>query len=510
MAAETSDAQTPAPGVGVVPQETVARPGRARLRRAAQLTGRIVMSWPSLWLGFTLVHAVAIWQSWVWEPMIYGDVHLYEAWARQGLDGSWWVVLDTDWVYPIGAILPIVLPALFTGDSTAYDVVWAALVTTLNALALLALGHARPRGRAAAWFWLAFLLALGPIFIGRLDGIIAPIMLVALVVAARHPAAAMALATVGAWIKIAPGAVAVALAATSRRLTRDVLVPGALVTGAVIVWALIGGAGVRVLDVFGQQSERGLQVESVAATPFLVARLQGWPVEVDWNDRIYTYEVLGETAGQVARTLDLVLAGAVVVVALLGWLAARRRPDLVGDVFLLTAAAGLVALIVFNKVGSPQFIGWIGPPVAAGIALAAGDRRRGWGWRWTWLPPALGVLLTAYLTQEIYPRQYGEYLGGWPHMVWMGVARNGLVVLLLVGAVVRLVQVAVSRPPVGAVGAVEPGSAEPDAGADASEATAGKEPEPAADEAPETEAGGPEPGSEAAGTERQAAGDTSR
>ena len=64
-------------------------------------------------------------------------------------------------------------------------------------------------------------IALGPIFVGRLDGVVAPLILVALVVATTRPRLAVAVATAGAWIKIAPGAVVVALAATRRELERE-------------------------------------------------------------------------------------------------------------------------------------------------------------------------------------------------------------------------------------------------------------------------------------------------
>ena len=76
----------------------------------------------------------------------------------------------------------------------------------------------RPR-RDAGWWWTAFLLLLGPVAIGRLDAVVAPLVMLALV-AARGPgrtALAAVLLTAGAWIKVAPGALLVPLAAASRR-----------------------------------------------------------------------------------------------------------------------------------------------------------------------------------------------------------------------------------------------------------------------------------------------------
>ena len=405
---------------------------------------RVLSSWPALWVGFVLVHGWIILQAWVFGGQILGDVNLYEWWVRTGMSDGWWPVFDYGWVYPIGALGPMAVPALLTDSTNGYYWVWMILVTAANAVAVALLGRARPHGRAAVWFWLAFLLSLGPIWIGRLDGLLAPIILVSLLVAMRRPALAMALATVGAWIKIAPGAVALALAATAsgaKGLLRNVVLPGIAVCAVVVGIAVAGGAQNNVLDVFGEQGDRQLQVEAVAATPFTVARLWDPSIQVEYDDVIYTYEVLGSAADATAQALDVALPVAAVLLALLVWWAARRRPDLVGDVLLLGAAAELLALIVFNKVGSPQFIAWIGPPLAAAIALGS----RSQGTRRTWFVPALGTLLVARLTMEIYPIRYGEFLGGWPLATSIGAVRNALLVALLVGAVVRLVQVIRTR-----------------------------------------------------------------
>ena len=407
---------------------------------------RVLLSWPALWVGFVLAHGWIVLQAWVFDEAILGDVHLYEWWVRNGMEHGWWPVFGYAWVYPMGALAPMAIPAVLTGSTPAYDWAWLIMVTATNAVAVVVLGRARPRGRVAVWFWLGFLVALGPIWIGRLDGLIAPIILVALLVAARHPVLAMTLATVGAWIKIAPGAVALALAATAsgmKGLVRNVVLPGAAVCAVVIGIAFAGGGQDNVLDVFGEQGDRQLQVEAVAATPFTVARLWDPSIQVEYDQVIYTYEVLGEGADAVAQALDVALPLAAALIAALAWWVARRRPDRAGDVLLLAAAAGLLALIVFNKVGSPQFIAWIGPPVAAAIALGS----RSQGTRRTWFLPALGTLLAARLTMEIYPLRYGEFLGGQALATSVGAVRNLLLVALLAGAVVRLVQLARQKTP---------------------------------------------------------------
>ncbi|WP_243400847.1 MULTISPECIES: glycosyltransferase 87 family protein [Isoptericola] len=405
--------------------------------------GSLLQSPWLLALAFVVLHARLVHEAITWQNTIFGDVTLYEWWARYGLDTGQWPVLDYDWVYPAGALVPVVAPSLVTDGVLGYEIVWTAMIVALNAVATVLLVRSTPRGVLGAWWWLLFLLALGPIFLGRLDGVIAPMILVALVLARRHPRVATAVATAGAWIKIAPGAVVVALAATRRDLRdllRAVVVPGAIVSAVVVGLALIGGAGTRALSVFGEQGARTLQAESVAGTWFSVARLWDPAVTIAYNDEIFTYEFQGTEARSVADALDWLLPLVVVVLAGLTWWAARRHPERAYEIVLLSAAAQLVALIVFNKVGSPQFVAWIGPPVAVALAtLPAGRALRAW-----W-PPALGIVLVAYGTYLVYPVAYGPFLAGEPWMITVEALRNAALVVLMIGATWRIARLGAVR-----------------------------------------------------------------
>jgi hypothetical protein len=406
--------------------------------------GRLLGSPWLLALAFAVVHARLIHEAITWQNTIFGDVTLYEWWARHGQNVGEWPVLDYEWVYPAGALVPVTLPALTTTGTVGYEILWVAMIVALNAVATVVLVRSTPRGALGAWWWLLFLLALGPIFLGRLDGVVAPMILVALVLARRHPRIAVAVATAGAWIKIAPGAVVVALAATRRDLrdlVRVVVVPGAIVSVVVVGLALLGGAGSRALSVFGQQGARTLQAESVAGTWFSVARFWSPDVTIDYNDEIYTYEFTGDAARAVADMLDWLLVVAVVAIGAVTWWAARRRPAQAYELTLLSAAALLVALIVFNKVGSPQFVAWIGPPVAVALAAVPAGRPLRWWW-----PPALGMVVVAYGTYLVYPAAYGQFLGGDTWMVAVEALRNLALVALMIGAVARIVRVGLLAP----------------------------------------------------------------
>nr|WP_277210998.1 glycosyltransferase 87 family protein [Isoptericola croceus] len=405
--------------------------------------GSLLQSPWLLALAFVVVHARLVHEAINWQYTIYGDVTLYEWWARHGIDTGQWPVLDYAWVYPAGALAPVVAPSLVTDDLLGYEILWTAMIVALNAAAVVLLVRSTPRGTLGAWWWLLFLLGLGPIFLGRLDGVVAPMILAALVLARRHPRIATAVATAGAWIKIAPGAVVVAIAATRRSwrdLSRAVVVPGAIVSAVVVGLALAGGAGTRALSVFGEQGARTLQAESVAGSWFSVARWWDPGVAIDYNNEIFTYEFQGDAARTVADALDWLLPLVVVALAVLTLWAARRHPERAYEILLLSAAAQLVALIVFNKVGSPQFVAWIGPPVAVALAtLPAGRALRAW-----W-PPALGIVLVAYGTYLVYPVAYGPFLEGATWMIVVEALRNLALVVLMAGAVWRVARLGAAR-----------------------------------------------------------------
>jgi hypothetical protein len=407
---------------------------------------RLLRSRAALWTTFVLVHG---WITYVGTVLIparaFWDLDLYRWWMWQGLHQGVWPVLDGDWVYPAGAVLPMLLPALVDAVGTQpYAVAWSAGVTALDAGAVGVLlrgarAAAGPGVRGVvvpsrhdpavgAWWWLAFVLLLGPVAVGRLDAVVAPVVVVALTVALRHPAVASALLTAGAWIKVAPGALLLPLVLVLRRPWRDLVLPAAA-TCAVVVAAVAAGGGLGHLTSFlTEQGERGLQLESVAATPWVLAGLGSPEVRVVLNDAITTWEIAGPGTAAVAGALGLVLPLALAAVtALLTWVRVRGGDGLDTAGFLARGALLVaVTLILANKVGSPQFVGWLAGPVVVGLARpgAAGLR--------AWRLPALLVLVIAALTQLVFPVAYDAITlqQTWPSLVLA--ARNVLLVVLAV------------------------------------------------------------------------------
>lgn len=386
-----------------------------------------------VWAGFALVHAwLAVLGVLIVPAEAFHDVELYRYWMALGLVRDQWPVLDGGWVYPAGAVLPMLLPALVTvGES--YALAWCVMVTLLDGVAVAALLRAADgsaRRTTGVWWWLGFLTLLGPVAVGRLDAVVAPILVLALLAGARHPRTAATLLTVGAWIKLAPGAVLLPLLTAVRRPLRDVIAPAAVVC-AVVVAAVgaLGGLRHLVSFVTAQQS-RGLQVESVAATGWVLAARWREDVTVGLNEALVTWEVTGPGTAATARVLDVVLVLGVGAVAGLLW--RTRQEGRAVEALVPGAAVMLTVLVVTNKVGSPQLLAWLAPPMAVALAvgLRAGRGRIGAGL----------LLVTAGLTQVVFPWGYDRLLTGDGLLITALVARNLALVGLLVLAVVELIR----------------------------------------------------------------------
>jgi len=389
----------------------------------------------ALWAAFVLVHL------WLGQLNLHGpgwplgDVEgVYKFWIERFLVSGSIIGIDSPWVYPIAAIIPMLLSYGLGG--AAYASTWISLVTLLNAVALGVLtgwGRSR-RSIAAAWWWIAYLLALGPIALGRIDSITVPLAIVGLVILSRHPRAAGVVLALATWMKVWPAALLAAIVVASR--DRWQVAIGAGITSAVIVVvALLMGAGGNLVSFITQQAGRGLQVEAPVSTPFLWMASAGHPgTVVYYAEDILTFQVSGDGTAIVAAVMTPLLALVVLVIAGLGLLAMHRGTS--STVLLAPLALALVsAFIVVNKVGSPQFESWLAAPVVLGIVMAA---RGGRSFR---VPAALVIVIGA-LTQVVYPALYGYLIAVHPAMLVAITLRNLLLIALLAWAVSEVVRLA--------------------------------------------------------------------
>ncbi|MFJ4297257.1 glycosyltransferase 87 family protein [Curtobacterium sp. NPDC089689] len=386
--------------------------------------------------AFVAVHAVLWWLTTTSGNLPLGDVTItYRRWIETGQQSHFWVGVDEAWVYPILAIVPMAAAAL--GGVASIGTGWLVLMVLLDAVVCVVLWRFRARVGTArirvVWWWLAFLLALGPIALGRIDTVATVLALAGVAFVVTRPAVASVLFTLAAWTKVWPAALVGVLVLLRRGHRRGVVV-GALVTTALIVLVdvLYGGAA-YLFSFVGQQSGRALQIESPLATPFMWAAALRVPGAAVYYDReILTFEVSGAGTHAAAAVSTPLMALVVLAGVVLALLAVRRGAPRAQAAPLL-ALVLVAALVATNKVGSPQYIGWFAVPVVWGLVAGRASARR-------FLPIALLALPTAFLTQVIYPGYYDQLLTVQPWILVVLTLRNVLEVVVLVWGIVGLVR----------------------------------------------------------------------
>lgn len=387
----------------------------------------------TLWIGFVVVHV------WVSVLGMYGPGYplgdisgVYTFWAGHAYAGDFIVGITTPWVYPIVALVPILVAGVAGMEN--YVVVFLALVAIVDAV-VFGLLIRRVKNQtmdaaraAAAWWWLALLVCLGPVSLGRIDAIATPVALLGLLYLLRFPRAAGALLAIAAWIKAWPAAIVGAALIALR--SRWAVLNGALITsGAVVAIALVMGSGLNVASFVTQQTSRGLQIESPAATAYLWQVNLGAPnVGVYYDDQILTYQVSAPGVEIIGSLTTVLMALFTLLVVVVGILAIRRGADQ-QDVLFALALAFTVELIAFNKVGSPQFMGWLAVPIVAGLVYRP-DRFR---------VPAVMALIMAGLTQMLYPYSYDNLLRTQTLELTIITIRNVLEFVLL-GLAIRMLR----------------------------------------------------------------------
>lgn len=343
--------------------------------------------------------------------------------------------------YPDAGLWPVRAIVWLCGDHThTFLVVFSGFLILLSTAFFFYLLNQSHR---AALFWTAFCAATGPIAYSRLDLI--PGLLVAIAAAAlfNHPKVASALLGFAAMSKLWPAALAAGLVDKWNRSTTWVRL--ATFAGTMVVVGLVTvltSGWDRLVSPLTYQDVRGLQIESVLATPLILAAAFApgqWHIAKAPSK---SFEIFGPGVDQML-TLSSILMLATMLFGL-GWALWRFIYDgwspRSTSAFLLTM---VLLLIVSNKVFSPQYVVWFGPVLAVMIAKlpAAAPSEQG-----TPAPlsrsmvfgkhevlgylPGLSVLAAA-LTMVVFPFTYNLLFEG-PH--WFAAlvltARNILMVVI--------------------------------------------------------------------------------
>ena len=382
-----------------------------------------------LWVGFAVVHVGVAVLGWLLPNQPMGDVYLvYEPWSTRAVEGIAIVGVTESWVYPHLALVPMVLAKAMSWLG-GYEIAWAVVVTAADAVAFAVLvGRGRSSGRwIAAWFWLVFIALLGPVGIYRLEGVTTPLALAACLWLVGRPALASVLLTIGMWIKVWPAAL-LASAVVAVRRRRAIAGTSIALSAVILLMVLSAGAGAHALGFVAGQTDRGLQLEAPVSGYYLWRAVLGYEDSFIYYDQaILTFQVTGPSVDIVIAAMTPVLVIAVIGVLVLGIVKMWRGATFAG-LFPSLGLATVAAMILFNKVGSPQYLSWIIAPLVVGLVID----------RWRWWGPALLGLGTALLTQIVYPLTYGELLVASAFPTVVLTLRNLALAVLFVWAVVRV------------------------------------------------------------------------
>ena len=389
----------------------------------------ITLRTSSLIAGSFLVHLWALTASKLFPDAIsFGDLSLYDYWAYQVEYGIGVYGLATEWVYPAIAFFPIWIAGAI--NIVSYEISWLVLGFALNTAAILLMVRPATNSRLfsgtyASWAFIAALFLLGPVAVSRIDSISAALAIFGLAALGKNSTGiAAALFTIAGWIKIWPVALFVALVAAFKK-KMEAFVVATLISVSIIGVGIFAG-GTTVFSFVTQQQDRGIQIESVMATPWMWLAKFG-SASIFFDGVVLTNQVAGSFVDDLASVSNYLLFVALGFTALLAIRAVRAGRDRT-HVFVLAALAGVLALIVFNKVGSPQFMIWLAVPLVALVYFGIQKSK---------VTLAIGALILL-LTQLIYPIFYVELLGLETLPLWLLTLRNSLLVALLVWATFQL------------------------------------------------------------------------
>lgn len=255
-----------------------------------------------------------------------------------------------------------------------------------------------------------------------------PLTVIALVAVGRRPGLASGLFAAGAWIKVFPGAFLLPLAIGGSGARRRILMAAAGVSCVVMAVALVSDDPASVFGFLANQNGRGLEVEAVGATPILLREASAGTNSIRYNTALNTYEVDSSGAHAVASALGTALPVLFLLACALVW-AARRCAGGDPELVALGGLCLVLAMIVADKVLSPQYLDLLPAPVCAGL-LGRHPRR------WAGIVPVL--LAACLLTQLEYPVLWGRLLSLDGVALSVLATRNGVLLGLFAWSVAQL------------------------------------------------------------------------
>ena len=330
-----------------------------------------------------------------------GDVDLYNFWAK-GLVKGIFPINDSMWQYPPLAGVVFAIPQWVFGNALTGFIVFMIFIDLLILITLLLTGLNRDilnststslHGLSGAWFWILWPILMGPLALTRFDVVPTLFALLALIVLSNRtirPYLSGFLLCVGALVKLWPMLLFVVYPKKVLKKSST-----SFVSTLILMILFMSTWSVGFTNFLNNQTSRGLQVESIAATPFVLAKLFG--ANVEYPFRFGSVEVQALFADEIGLLLNLFTL--IVFIFLFIW----NYQNKLNYLNLFDKALVIVMIsIALSRVFSPQFWVWVGG--LASLALINNETK---------LKKVIVLLsISAFLTQLLYPGQYVQLLTG--------------------------------------------------------------------------------------------------
>lgn len=361
----------------------------------------------------------------------FGDVrYIYDAWISNMRVGGYLLGITDPWVYPYPAQIPLWLADL--ASPTDYLSGWYLLVVNTNMLLvayLLGWGKKMDRFKAV-WFFIGCVFLIGPVAIARLEVFsVALTLMAATAFFENKESRSTQLFNLATWIKVSPFASLVTVFIVSDKKKKFIL-NMAIASAVIIGIGLALGGAENLFSFAGMQSGRGIQVESSIAVIWLIGLLLGIPgIKTYYDNEIVTFQISGFGVTEVASVMTIIQFLALGITIWLGFRAKANGADR-NVLFAWLMLTATLDLLVFNKVGSPQYQLWVVGAAFFGV-LASVPK---------WRMVSVITLVTSALSWLIFPVFYGSLLDGAPLGVGLLVLRNLGIIAILVFANLQLIK----------------------------------------------------------------------
>jgi hypothetical protein len=305
--------------------------------------------------------------------------------------------------YPTPVVWMLSIPyGIGAGTHRGYQAAFIGLMMALDAVFAYALWRAAGRRRdAGLTFWVWFVFLMGPLCYLRFDLVPAVLAGSAVLLCRRRPAITGVLTGVAAAIKLWPALLIFPFTAARRGRRTTLLGFGVAGVGLAVVSLITGGLP-RLVSPLTWQSDRGLQIESVWSTALMVLRIPHPRTWVVGMSRYQAFEVFGPGVGTwLVISTVATLVGLVIMIML--YARGYRTPNPTSGTIGVMILATIAIMTITNKTLSPQYLVWLGGPMAAMLIMRSRDVR---GRATIFSRFAIQLLVLALITHLVYPLTY--------------------------------------------------------------------------------------------------------